>query len=106
MHTEHITAETAERRKKKMDDVRKRAEYRKAHGLDQNQGWVVRSKGEGMNVGPVGEGRVVGEEGGTSLLGRIKDGSAVGEGSEGEDKTAYTDFEGRRRPVKKWLGIW
>lgn len=89
-----------------MDDVRKRAEYRKAHGLDENQGWVVRGKGEGMFVGAVGEGRVVGEEGGTSLSGRIKEGNAVGEGSEGQEKKAYTDFEGRRRPVKKWLGIW
>ncbi|KAA6415133.1 MAG: hypothetical protein FRX48_01885 [Lasallia pustulata] len=64
LHTAHISAETAERRRRKLEDVRKREEYRKAHGLDERQGWVVRGKGEGMNVGGVGEGRVVGEEGG------------------------------------------
>ncbi len=103
LHTAHITAETAERRRKKLDDVRKRGEYRKAHGLEEHQGWVVRGKGEGMNVGAVGEGRVVGEEGGANLLGRIGEG---GEGGESAEKDRYKDFERRRRPVKKWLGIW
>ncbi|KAI4124633.1 MAG: hypothetical protein LQ347_005666 [Umbilicaria vellea] len=106
LHTEHITAETAERRRKKMDDVKKRAEYRKAHGLDENQRWVVRGKDEGMNVGAVGERRVGGEESGTSLIGKIGDGNARETGIEGEDEHAYANFERRRRPVKKWLGIW
>ena len=39
LDVEHTSAITAERRRKKADDVRKRAEYRKAHGLDQNQGF-------------------------------------------------------------------
>jgi len=35
LHTAHVTAETMERRKHKVEDVAKRAAYRKAHGLDQ-----------------------------------------------------------------------
>ncbi|KAI1869357.1 uncharacterized protein JN550_005987 [Neoarthrinium moseri] len=38
LHEEHISAETAEKRRRKVDDVAKRNEYRKAHGLDSAQG--------------------------------------------------------------------
>ena len=69
LHTARISAETAERRKKKLDDIAKRSKYRKAHGLENDEGfggWTAR-----------------------------------------EDKdTRYMDWEGKRRPVKKWLGIW
>ncbi|KXL48107.1 hypothetical protein M433DRAFT_34500, partial [Acidomyces richmondensis BFW] len=35
MHVAYTTAQTAERRRLKTEDVRKRAEYRKAHGLEE-----------------------------------------------------------------------
>lgn len=38
LHEEHISAVTAEKRRRKVEDVAKRNEYRKAHGLDPAQG--------------------------------------------------------------------
>jgi hypothetical protein len=34
MHTEHASLETAEKRKRRVDDVEKRREYLVAHGLE------------------------------------------------------------------------
>jgi hypothetical protein len=34
MHSEHVTAKTAEMRRQKVEDVKRRSEYRKAHGLE------------------------------------------------------------------------
>ena len=44
LHTAHQSAETAERRKRKVEDVEKRAEYRKAHGLEGEGlgGWTAK----------------------------------------------------------------
>ncbi|KAI1083802.1 hypothetical protein F5B20DRAFT_350572 [Whalleya microplaca] len=39
MHEEHISAETAEKRRRKVDDVAKRKEYRKAHGIEPPRGF-------------------------------------------------------------------
>ncbi|KAK7753853.1 hypothetical protein SLS62_004219 [Diatrype stigma] len=39
MHEEHESIATAERRRRRVDDVAKRNEYRKAHGLEPTQGW-------------------------------------------------------------------
>lgn len=80
MHVAYTTAQTAERRRLKTEDVRKRAEYRKAHGLEEAGegvlgGWTV--KGEGRTEGA-------------------------------DDDGTYVDFEGNRQPIperKKWLGI-
>lgn len=47
--TLHNSALTAEKRKKKVDDVAKRSEYRKAHGLEQQGGfgnWTARKEPE------------------------------------------------------------
>ncbi|KAI1376097.1 hypothetical protein F4677DRAFT_95921 [Hypoxylon crocopeplum] len=47
MHEEHESAETAEKRRRKVDDVAKRNEYRKAHGLGPAQGfWGFGNKPE------------------------------------------------------------
>lgn len=43
LHEEHESAITAEKRRRRVDDVSKRSEYRKAHGLDTAQGiesWI------------------------------------------------------------------
>lgn len=45
----HNSALTGEKRKKKVDDVVKRSEYRKAHGLEQQGGfgnWTVKDSPE------------------------------------------------------------
>lgn len=39
LHSAHVTAETQERRAHKAEDVAKRAAYRKAHGMDRDQGF-------------------------------------------------------------------
>jgi hypothetical protein len=49
----HSTAVTAEKRKKRVDDVAKRSAYRKAHGLDNQStfgGWTA--KEEAQALGP------------------------------------------------------
>lgn len=45
------SAEVAEKRKRRVDDVVKRSEYRKAHGLDKDQGfggWTAKTDAESM----------------------------------------------------------
>ncbi|KAI1257780.1 hypothetical protein MGN70_000824 [Eutypa lata] len=39
MHEEHESAVTAEKRRRRVDDVQKRNDYRKAHGLEPATGW-------------------------------------------------------------------
>lgn len=99
LHTEYVSAETAERRRHKVEDVRKRAEYRKAHGLGQEEGvfggWSARDDGETLGMGA----REAGEA-------QEKVGEKVQEVVEKVGGDEYVDFEGRKRPVKKWLGIW
>lgn len=101
LQTAHTSAITAERRRKKVDDVVKRGQYREAHGLN---------KGEGF-----GQWRVRGapESAGSSTEAATEDAVAVapagGDDASREEhvtRKVYTDFEGRRRPVKKWLGLW
>lgn len=94
MHSAYVTAETQERRRKKVEDVQKRAEYRKAHGLDKDEGfggWTARDDNEMMGPG---------------LKGVANGAVARGEEEMVNEKGMYTDFEGRKRPLKKWLGIW
>ncbi|KAL8866947.1 MAG: hypothetical protein Q9198_008701 [Flavoplaca austrocitrina] len=93
MHTDHISAETAKRRKKKVDDVQKRSRYRKAHGLEEEQGlggWTAKTDAD--SLGPA-----------------IPTGDLPGDDASPQatvDKSTYVDFDGKRRPVKRWLGIW
>ncbi|THW52546.1 hypothetical protein D6D21_00896 [Aureobasidium pullulans] len=107
LHTEYISAQTAEHRRQKVEDVRKRAEFRKAHGLNEGEGifggWTARGDGEVMGTGAKEGGEVVERQGQKEkevleAVGEEEAASADGE--------AYTDFEGRRKPIKKWLGIW
>ena len=80
LESERKTAETMERRKRKVEDVQKRAAYRKAHGLETDDfgGWTAKSNGQLLGPGiPVGD---------------IK-------GDENEQVRP-------KKPLKKWLGIW
>lgn len=66
-----------------MEDVQKRAQYRKAHGLDQDEGiggWTAKS--DEQSLGPSLE---------------------VGDGSVGVEEQVERH---KRPPIKKWLGIW
>jgi hypothetical protein len=87
LHQAHITAETQEKRKRKVEDVQKRSAYRKAHGLEKDEGfggWTAKS--DEQLLGP---GIPLGEEG-------AKDGELATE----------HQMPRERKPVKKWLGIW
>ncbi|KAK5019765.1 hypothetical protein BJ546DRAFT_928732 [Cryomyces antarcticus] len=95
----YTSAETADRRRRKVEDVQKRNEYRKAHGLDQSQGlggWTAKTDAE--NIGPA-----LNTDGAVTAVAP----AAVAEAAsrEGGQET-YTDFVGRKKPIKKWLGIW
>lgn len=103
LHTQHISQETAARRQSQNDDVQKRKEYRKAHGIRGPQlpfglGSDPQPAPAKM-VGEIGEAQTVRED----EVGPASD--VVGMGAK-EPEQVYTDFEGKKRPVKKWLGIW
>ncbi|KAI1954929.1 hypothetical protein LOZ12_000809 [Ophidiomyces ophidiicola] len=79
MHSDHITLQTVEKRKRNVDDVQKRREFRIAHGMEEGE--------------PVsGEGTVEAKQGGNDV------------GDEKQDM--YMSWDGEKKPVKKWLGIW
>ena len=82
LNSEHNTAETMERRKRKVEDVQKRAAYRKAHGLEKDEtfgGWTAKSDEQLLGPAiPVGD-----SEGGSP-----------------------EEIVRQKRPLKKWLGIW
>ncbi|PMD23827.1 hypothetical protein NA56DRAFT_568375 [Hyaloscypha hepaticicola] len=81
LDSERTTAETMERRKRKVEDVQKRAAYRKAHGMETDEsfgGWTAKSDGQLLGPGmPIGD--VEGEQ---------------------------TEQARPKKPLKKWLGIW
>ncbi|RYO99112.1 hypothetical protein DL763_001713 [Monosporascus cannonballus] len=56
MHEEHESAITAEKRRRRVEDVAKRNEYRKAHGLEPATGWWgAKAETETTTTTPVGE---------------------------------------------------
>lgn len=90
MNSDYVTAETMERRKRKVEDVAKRAAYRKAHGLDKDEsfgGWTAKSDEQLLGPGiPVG----------------------AAEGINGVDgeRPQSEPVVREKRPLKKWFGIW
>ena len=69
-----------------MEDVAKRSAFRKAHGLDKDEGfggWMAKSDNPSVKPAlPLGDGDVE-------------------QGEQGEEQVRQ-----KRPPVKKWLGIW
>jgi hypothetical protein len=63
----HNSAIVAEKRKRRVDDVVKRSEYRKAHGLDRVQGlggWTAKTDAESLGPAiPTGDGTPLGADG-------------------------------------------
>jgi len=90
----HTTAKTQEMRTRRMEDVGKRAAFRKAHGLDTDEGiggWTAKSDAEAL--GPA-----------IPSLDR-REAIAVEAEVEGDREGDHAIRE-KRPPVKKWLGIW
>lgn len=85
MNSDYVTAETMERRKRKVEDVAKRAAYRKAHGLETTEdfgGWTAKNDEQLLGPGiPIGDATPA---------------------KEGE----HAAVGGEKKPLKKWLGIW
>lgn len=81
----------------KVEDVAKRAAYRKAHGLDKDEGfggWTAKSDAQTLGPSiPIGDAAI--EAAGT--------GSEAGIDS-GEEPVRQEPRP--KRPLKKWLGIW
>ncbi|KAI9822802.1 MAG: hypothetical protein M1832_003035 [Thelocarpon impressellum] len=87
LHTAYVSAETVERRKRGIEDVTKRREFRKAHGLEEKRSGD--EEVENTIATP------------TAVVATQEPGAGREAGS-----GVYTDWEGKRKPVKKWLGIW
>lgn len=90
MNSDYVTAETMERRKRKVEDVAKRAAYRKAHGLDKDEGfggWTAKTDEQLLGPG-------------------IPVGNAGGEEGDLQVQEHAQNVVREKRPLKKWFGIW
>ncbi|POS86867.1 hypothetical protein EPUL_000668, partial [Erysiphe pulchra] len=88
LDTARVSAEAAEKRKHRVDDVAKRAAFRKAQGLDQYEGiggWTLRANPK--NPDP-------------EILAKSENDLP------GEIIQAFPDEVPKKRPLKKWFGIW
>ncbi|KAL8839779.1 MAG: hypothetical protein Q9170_001590 [Blastenia crenularia] len=112
LHTDYVSTRTAERRKRMADDVEKRSRYRKAHGLEENQGfwgWTLKSDAElSESVLPSKDPPAHFNSSSNGIVAPdvAKTQSNQDVAVKHSDQSAYVDFQGKRRPVKKWLGIW
>lgn len=100
LHTEQITIQTDERRRKKLEDVEKRRLYRQAHGMGTmgldsifsrktQVSSSEASSSEAEETNPIHD---------DNLVSAVSPGEAPGQ-------PTYVDWEGKRKPVKKWFGI-
>ena len=123
MHVEAVSAETAEVRRRKAEDARRRREYLKHHGLLEEKGGVADTPlgrlGLGLEPTPEEKAQLAVEEKRrvveAALARKAVEGAGgvvpekyreVGDGgAEEEGDLGYGDFD-RRRRVKKWFGIW
>ncbi|KAJ6182240.1 hypothetical protein N7485_000882, partial [Penicillium canescens] len=81
MHVQHESMRVREQRHRRVEDAEKRKMYRVAHGLEEEDAKK--------------------EDGGAEKEVDVQSPVAV-EVGEGE----FVDWEGKKRPVKKWFGIW
>lgn len=77
---------TREKRHQRVEDAEKRRQYRVAHGLEEEQD--DKSKG-GKEAAAVDD-----------------DQSPVARDVDSTGQAEYVDWEGNKKPVKKWFGIW
>jgi hypothetical protein len=86
MHVQHNSMLVREQRHRRVEDAEKRKQYRVAHGLEEAE---PEKKDESGNE--------------ADLQSPVAAVAAV-EGAEG--KNEFVDWDGNKKPVKKWLGIW
>ncbi|THC90289.1 hypothetical protein EYZ11_010244 [Aspergillus tanneri] len=87
MHVEHNSLETRQKRQRRVEDAEKRRQYRVAHGLEEQS---EEDKKTSVDI------EVVDDQSPVAVEHQDK---ADGDGY-------FLDWEGKKRPVKKWLGIW
>lgn len=115
MSIQEASMEASIKRKRDVDDAQKRAAYRKAHGIVDNQGvvaWGLGKEEEEQQRVAVGPNAIAGNLD-TAAFGVPGGGEGAGTEARGETvvgrdgkEAAYVDWEGKKRPIKKWLGIW
>lgn len=76
---QHESMRVREQRHRRIEDAEKRRQYRVAHGLEEPD--------------QADKQKAVAQDGQEPAVG-------------GGEKAVFVDWEGQRRPVKKWLGIW
>lgn len=115
MHSEYVTAQTAEMRRQKVEDVKRRSEFRKAHGLEDEDegkfgGWTAKTDDEKVEPTPaMREGGAAVEAAPQSSIAMdlAQQQSASGSPAVETSANTYVDFEGKAQPAeKKWFGIW
>nr|POE47769.1 hypothetical protein CFP56_01100 [Quercus suber] len=105
LHVEHVSAETAERRKARVDDAEKRKEYRKAHGIEDQEKKLLGSWAteDSPMTRRSGNARAVED------VEVAEEASPVARETVSGHET-YVDFEGKLRDAgqekKRWFGIW
>ena len=85
MHVQHESMRVREKRHARIEDAEKRRQYRVAHGLEEPAEEEKEEQAVVDDQSPI-------------AVDVAPEGAAV----QGE----YVDFDGKRKPVKKWLGIW
>lgn len=108
--TEYESAIVKEKRDKLLEDVEKRRRYTKIHGLDHEYwffGWGL----EGLRDGERGEGVKMNPEDEARAEAMIREDEEKGlrpvrREDRPENQGVYVDWDGKRRPLKKWFGIW
>lgn len=109
MTTEYESARIKEKRDKNLEDLEKRRKYAKVHGLDHEYwffGWGL----EGLRDTDGGSG----DKRGVDVSGSEGEEKAAVSGGRRsrrredtrEDQGVYLDWDGKRKPLKKWFGIW
>lgn len=115
MHSEYVTAQTAEMRRQKVEDVKRRSEFRKAHGLEDEDegkfgGWTAKTDDEKTEpTSAMREGGAAVEAAPQSSIAMdlAQQQSASGSPAVETSTNTYVDFEGKAQPAeKKWFGIW
>ena len=92
MHVQHNSLETRQKRQRRVEDAEKRRQYRVAHGMEEpsaedNKDGKIDAEGQEVVA--------VDDQSPVAVEEQVQKGQAE-----------FVDWEGKRRPVKKWLGIW
>lgn len=106
LHTEQITIQTDERRRKKLEDVEKRRLYRQAHGMGTMGLDSIFSRNTQVSSTEASSSEASSSEAEETKPipdDNLVSGSAVSPGE--ARQPTYVDWEGKQKPVKKWFGI-